>query len=373
MATRVSSEFFNVLGVAPALGRTFFPEDNRAGAEPVAVLSNGLWKRRFGSDPHIIGKTCKINGAPARIVGVMPASFRFPEDSNLWMPLALDESLLTKSPSPSLHRNRSSETRRSSRASSRGNAIARQSDRCPEQRRRSQLDLVSISVPRASGGARSTSDPSSILCRRLRTADRLRERRQSSARTSRRSFQGNRRTHCVGCQQISNRQPIAHRERSTRDYRFRPRLVSRKLGAARHHSAQSRRCPATAGRLDRLARIGIYFAGHRTNWRLVWSRAGAASFQGRSAKLSPRIASRLFEFRPTSSAQRAGCLRNCPGAYPAGGRGFADQQFCAPAPRTSRLQSAETTYSAIVFAGSQRVRLRHAKQPSHQRDPRTGT
>src|SRR5258705_2529218 len=92
---RVSSEFFNVLGVTPALGRTFLPEDNRAGSEPVAVLSNGLWKRRFGSDPHIIGKTCKINGAPARIVGVMPASFRFPEDSNLWMPLALDESLLT--------------------------------------------------------------------------------------------------------------------------------------------------------------------------------------------------------------------------------------------------------------------------------------
>src|SRR3979490_1361392 len=92
---RVSSEFFNVLGVAPALGRTFLPEDNRAGSEPVTVLSNGLWKRRFGSDSHIAGKTYKINGAPARIVGVMPASFRFPEDANLWMALALNESLVT--------------------------------------------------------------------------------------------------------------------------------------------------------------------------------------------------------------------------------------------------------------------------------------
>jgi putative ABC transport system permease protein len=92
---RVSSEFFDVLGVAPALGRTFLLEDNRAGTEPVAVLSNGLWKRRFGSDHHIIGKACKINGASARIVGVMPASFRFPENAGLWMPLALNESLLT--------------------------------------------------------------------------------------------------------------------------------------------------------------------------------------------------------------------------------------------------------------------------------------
>src|SRR4029077_11972695 len=92
---RVSGEFFNALGVAPKLGRTFLPEDNHAGNEPVAVLSDGLWKRRFGSDPHIVGQTCKINGAPARIIGVMPASFRFPENAGLWMPLALNESLLT--------------------------------------------------------------------------------------------------------------------------------------------------------------------------------------------------------------------------------------------------------------------------------------
>src|SRR6266852_4150650 len=92
---RVSAEFFNVLGVAPALGRTLLPEDNRAGNQPVAVLSNGLWKRRFGSDRHVIDKTCKIHGAPARIIGVMPASFRFPENAGLWMPLALNESLLT--------------------------------------------------------------------------------------------------------------------------------------------------------------------------------------------------------------------------------------------------------------------------------------
>jgi putative ABC transport system permease protein len=92
---RVSAEFFTVLGVSPQLGRTFLPEENRPGNDAVAVLSNGLWKRRFGSDPNVIGKTCKINGKPGRIVGVMPASFRFPERSALWMPLALDDTLLT--------------------------------------------------------------------------------------------------------------------------------------------------------------------------------------------------------------------------------------------------------------------------------------
>ncbi|HXN54111.1 MAG TPA: ABC transporter permease [Candidatus Acidoferrum sp.] len=92
---RVSAEFFNALGVAPQLGRTFLPEEARLGSDAVVVLGNGLWKRRFGSDPNIIGKTCKVNGTASRIVGVMPASFRFPEDAGLWTPLALDDTLLT--------------------------------------------------------------------------------------------------------------------------------------------------------------------------------------------------------------------------------------------------------------------------------------
>jgi len=92
---RVSAEFFNVLEVSPQLGRTFLPEENRPGNLAAAVLSNGLWKRRFGSDPNILGKTCKINGSATRIIGVMPASFRFPDDAALWMPLGLDPALLT--------------------------------------------------------------------------------------------------------------------------------------------------------------------------------------------------------------------------------------------------------------------------------------
>ena len=92
---RVSAEFFNVLGVAPQLGRTFLPEEPLPGDDAVVVLSDGLWKGRFGSNPKIVGTLCKINGTPHRIVGVMPASFRFPEDATLWTPLAVDETSRT--------------------------------------------------------------------------------------------------------------------------------------------------------------------------------------------------------------------------------------------------------------------------------------
>src|SRR6267143_6614178 len=92
---RVSEEFFNVLGVAPQIGRTFLPEEMLVGNDAVVVLSNRLWKGRFASNPNIVGTMCKINGIPSRIVGVMPAGFRFPEDATLWMPLALNDALLT--------------------------------------------------------------------------------------------------------------------------------------------------------------------------------------------------------------------------------------------------------------------------------------
>src|SRR6202171_5714328 len=73
---RVSAEFLHALGVAPPLGRTFLPEEARLGSDAVVVLGNGLWKRRFGSDPNIIGKTCKVNGTASRIVGGMAGRLR---------------------------------------------------------------------------------------------------------------------------------------------------------------------------------------------------------------------------------------------------------------------------------------------------------
>jgi predicted permease len=73
----ISSDFFNTLGVAPILGRTFRADDDQIGAAPVVVLSGGFWKRKFGSDPDIIGKPIVLNGTAYTIVGVIPDSFSF--------------------------------------------------------------------------------------------------------------------------------------------------------------------------------------------------------------------------------------------------------------------------------------------------------
>ena len=73
----VSASFFPVLGVKPALGRTFLPEEDLVGARPVVLISGGLWKRKFGCAPDAVGKTLTLNGAGYTIVGVIPASFHY--------------------------------------------------------------------------------------------------------------------------------------------------------------------------------------------------------------------------------------------------------------------------------------------------------
>jgi predicted permease len=73
----VSGGFFNTLGVAPVLGRTFRVDDDQLGAAPVVVLSGGFWKRKFGSSPDIIGKPIILNGTAYTIVGVIPDTFSF--------------------------------------------------------------------------------------------------------------------------------------------------------------------------------------------------------------------------------------------------------------------------------------------------------
>jgi putative ABC transport system permease protein len=78
---RVSEEFFDVLGVAPIRGRTFVPADQAAGR--VALIGEGLWRRRFGGDPRIVGQVVSMNGEPATILGVLPSWFRFPAGGEL--------------------------------------------------------------------------------------------------------------------------------------------------------------------------------------------------------------------------------------------------------------------------------------------------
>jgi putative ABC transport system permease protein len=85
---RVSPSFFAALGVRAALGRTFTPQEDRPGSG-VVVLSHGLWKRRFGGDPRILGRSLRLDGQPTLVVGVMPAGFgTLEEESELWVPMA---------------------------------------------------------------------------------------------------------------------------------------------------------------------------------------------------------------------------------------------------------------------------------------------
>ena len=70
-----SAEFFRLLGVAPVLGRTFAPREDEIGAEPVALISAGLWNRKFGSSPSALGRTITLDGRDYTIVGVIPANF----------------------------------------------------------------------------------------------------------------------------------------------------------------------------------------------------------------------------------------------------------------------------------------------------------
>ena len=90
-ATWASAGFFPSLGVQPALGRAFTADDDKPGSAKVVVLSYGLWQRRFGSDPSIIGQQMSLNGLSRTIIGVMPGSFSFSnKDVQLWLPLGLD-------------------------------------------------------------------------------------------------------------------------------------------------------------------------------------------------------------------------------------------------------------------------------------------
>jgi putative ABC transport system permease protein len=90
-AARVGATFWNLLGVQPALGRGFAPKEDESSATRVVVLSDGLWKRRFGSDPKIVGKTISLDGNTYTVIGVAGSQFSFPDRPDLWVPLVFGE------------------------------------------------------------------------------------------------------------------------------------------------------------------------------------------------------------------------------------------------------------------------------------------
>jgi putative ABC transport system permease protein len=99
-AAAVTAGFFETLGIHPLLGRTLARDEEPAGAAPVALIGHGLWQRRFGGDPKLVGRTISINGGQRTVIGILPPEFDFPRSAEwpsffafpsrteIWLPLA---------------------------------------------------------------------------------------------------------------------------------------------------------------------------------------------------------------------------------------------------------------------------------------------
>ena len=85
-----TASLFPALGVTPVVGRAFTPEEDRPGGAPVALLSHGLWQRRFGGDPNVVGQSLTLEGQSRLVIGVMPAEFQFSREAELWLPIRLN-------------------------------------------------------------------------------------------------------------------------------------------------------------------------------------------------------------------------------------------------------------------------------------------
>ena len=94
LALPTASNFFSLLGVQPLLGRTWADGEDQPGGDDVAILSYGLWNSRYARDPQVVGRSVELNSRKYTIVGVMPASFRFPWKSDAWIPQLMDPKAL---------------------------------------------------------------------------------------------------------------------------------------------------------------------------------------------------------------------------------------------------------------------------------------
>jgi len=89
---RISPALTHVLGIAPILGRSFTLDEEKPSAPQVAMLGEGIWKRRFGADPAVIGRSITLNGLPTTVVGVAPASLNLLSGGDIYTPLTIDRS-----------------------------------------------------------------------------------------------------------------------------------------------------------------------------------------------------------------------------------------------------------------------------------------
>src|SRR5262245_7723159 len=106
-AVRASASLLPLLGIEPVLGRSFRPEEDRRDSEPVAIIGHALWKRRFGSDPNVAGRTMTLDGKvftivgvlPPHVAGILPGDSLFGRQRDVWLPLRLDDTVAP----PGLH------------------------------------------------------------------------------------------------------------------------------------------------------------------------------------------------------------------------------------------------------------------------------
>ncbi|HTG13661.1 MAG TPA: ABC transporter permease, partial [Blastocatellia bacterium] len=127
VGARVTGNFFSLFDVPPASGRFFGPSDDQPGSSSVAVLAFGLWQRRFGGDPGLIGQTITLNGNAYTVVGVAPASFQFPRRIEVWTPAILAE-------------------KKTSRGSNYLKIIARLKDGVTESQAEAQMNQISAAL-----------------------------------------------------------------------------------------------------------------------------------------------------------------------------------------------------------------------------------
>src|SRR5439155_3753268 len=89
-SAEVTVDFFSLLGVRPLVGRTFLPEEHQAGGPRAVMLSERLWRDRFGANPSVMGQGITLDGRNVTVVGILPGRFNFPEDCDVWISLVLD-------------------------------------------------------------------------------------------------------------------------------------------------------------------------------------------------------------------------------------------------------------------------------------------
>lgn len=95
-SVRVTANFFSVLGTQPSLGRAFNADDDRVNANPVVILTHHFWENEFGSDPNVVGSAITLSGSNFTVVGILPVGFMFPQDVDIFTPLATNAAWTTR-------------------------------------------------------------------------------------------------------------------------------------------------------------------------------------------------------------------------------------------------------------------------------------